>query len=66
MEVGASVTAFETGLDQTWFGDENLGLNSEVGVNVGKAEVGAQIFGDDGKLDVQLGASASAEAHFTA
>lgn len=65
-EVGASVTAFEAGWEQQWLGDENLGLNTDVGVTAGKAEakaeVGAQIFGDDGKLDVQLGASASAEA----
>lgn len=65
-EIGASVTAFEAEWEQQWLGDENLGLNTEVGVTAGKAEakadVGAQIFGEDGKLDVQLGASASAEA----
>jgi len=65
-EVGASVTAFEAEWEQQWLGDENLGLNTDVGVTVGKAEakadVGAQFFSEDGKLDVQLGASASAEA----
>ena len=65
-EIGASVTAFEAEWEQQWLGDENLGLNTEVGVTAGKAEakadVGAQIFGEDGRLDVQLGASASAEA----
>ena len=64
-EVGASVTAFEAGWEQQWLGDEMLGLNTDVGVTAGKAEakanVGAQVFGEDGKLDVQLGASASAE-----
>ncbi len=65
-EVGASVTAFEVEWDQQWLGDENFGLNSNVDVTAGKvstkANVGAQVFGEDGKLDVQLGASASAEA----
>lgn len=64
-EVGASVTAFQAGWEQQWIGDEMIGLNTDVGVTVGKAEakanVGAQVFGDDGKLDVQLGVSASAE-----
>ncbi len=65
-EVGASVTAVEANWEQQWLGDENLGLNTDVGVTVGKAsaqaDVGAQVFGEDGKLNVQLGASASAEA----
>lgn len=65
-EIGASVTAFESEWEQQWLGNENVGLNTEVGVTTGKAEakadVGAQIFGEDGRLDVQLGASASAEA----
>lgn len=64
-EVGVSVTAFEVEWEQQWLGDENFGLNSDLSVTAGKAsaqaEVGAQIFGEDGKLDVQLGASASAE-----
>lgn len=64
-EVGVSVTAFEAEWEQQWLGDENLGLNSDVSVTAGKAsaqaELGAQVFGEDGKLDVQLGASASAE-----
>lgn len=64
-EVGASVTAFEAEWEQQWLGDEMLGLNSELGVTAGKAEakadIGMQVFGDDGKLDIQLGASASAE-----
>ncbi len=65
-EVGVSVTAAEAEWEQQWLGDENLGFNTDAGVTVGKAEakadVGAQVFGDDGKLDVQLGASAKAEA----
>lgn len=65
-EIGASVTALEAEWEQQWLGDENLGLNTDAKVTVGKAEAKAnataQIFGDDGKLDVQLGASAKAEA----
>ncbi len=65
-EVGASATALEVEWKQQWVGDENLGLNSDVDVTAGKAEakanIGAQIYGQDGKLDVQLGGSASAEA----
>lgn len=65
-EIGASVTAFEAEWEQQWLGNENLGLNTDVGLTAGKAEtkadIGAKIFSEDGKLDVQLGASASAEA----
>lgn len=65
-EVGASVTAFEAGWENQLLGDENLGLNADAKLTVGKAEAKAdataQIFGSDGKLDVQLGASAKAEA----
>ena len=65
-EIGASATALEIEWEQQWLGDENLGLNSDVTVTAGKASakanVGAQVFGSDGKLDLQLGASASAEA----
>ena len=65
-EVGASVTALEVEWEQQWLGDENLGLNTDAKVTVGKAEAKAnataQVFGEDGKLDVQLGASAKAEA----
>lgn len=65
-EVGASVTALEAGWENQLLGDENLGLNADAKVTVGKAEAKAdataQIFGDDGKLDIQLGASAKAEA----
>lgn len=64
-EVGTSVTALELEWDQQWLGNENLGLNTNVTATVGKAEakadVTAQVFNDKGKLDVQLGASASAE-----
>ena len=65
-EVGASVTALEAGWENQLLGNENIGLNADAKVTVGKAEAKAdataQIFGDDGKLDVQLGASAKAEA----
>ncbi len=65
-EVGASVTAFEADWEQQWLGDENLGLNTEVGVTAGKVggkgELNAQLFSDDGKLDVQLNAEAKLEA----
>lgn len=43
-----------------------LGVNSEVEVKVGdvgaKADIGAQLYGEDGKLKPQFGASAKAEA----
>lgn len=65
-EVGASVTALEVGWENQLLGDENLGLNADAKVTVGQASANAnvteQIFGDDGKLNVQLGASAKAEA----
>lgn len=64
-EVGASVTAFEASYEQQLLGDENLGLNADAKVTAGKAsaqaEAVAQVFGEDGKLDVQVAASASAE-----
>jgi hypothetical protein len=64
-EVGASVTVFEATGEAQLVGDEMLGVNVDGKVTLGKAEakaeVGAQVFGEDGKLDVQLGASASAE-----
>lgn len=65
-EIGASVTALEVGWENQLLGDENLGLNADAKVTIGKAEAKAdataQIFGSDGKLDFQLGASAKAEA----
>lgn len=65
-EIGASVTAFEADWEQQWLGDENLGLNTEVGVTAGKVggkgEVNAQLFSEDGKLDVQVNAEAKLEA----
>lgn len=65
-EVGASATALEVGWENQLLGDENLGLNADAKVTVGqasvKADATAQIFGDDGKLNMQLGASAKAEA----
>lgn len=65
-EIGASVTAFEADWEQQWLGDENLGLNTEAGVTVGKVggkgEVNAQLFSEDGKLDVQVNAEAKLEA----
>lgn len=65
-EVGASVTALDIDWEQQWLGDEMLGVNSEVEVKVGdvgaKADIGAQLYGEDGKLKPQFGASAKAEA----
>lgn len=65
-EVGASVTALEVGWENQLLGDENLGINADANVTVGQAsakvDATAQIFGDDGKLNMQLGASAKAEA----
>lgn len=65
-EVGASVTAASVEWEQQWFGDENFGLNTEINATAGKVEAKAegcaQVFDENGKLAVQLGASASAEA----
>lgn len=64
-EIGTSVTALEVNWDQQWAGNEMIGLSSKVTATTVKAEakanIGAQIFGQDGKLDVQLGGKASAE-----
>ncbi len=65
-EVGTSVTALEVQWDQQWAGNEMLGINSDVDVVVGKVEAKvdavAQLIGEDGKFDVQLGVGAKAEA----
>lgn len=65
-EIGASATALELSWDQQWLGDDMLGLHSNVTATAGKVEAvanfGAKIFNEDGKLDVQLGGSAKAEA----
>ncbi|WP_455721608.1 hypothetical protein [Agathobacter sp.] len=65
-EIGASATALDINWDQQWIGDKDLGINSNVEVSTGKvgAKVGttAQIFGENGKLDAQLGVEAKAEA----
>ncbi len=65
-EVGASVTAFEIEGEYQLVGNEMLGINTEGSITAGevsaKADATAQIFSEDGKLDIQLGASASAEA----
>lgn len=65
-EIGTSITAFEGQWENQWLGNDMLGLNTEVNATVGKAEAAAnttvQLFGDNGELDVQIGASASAEA----
>ena len=65
-EVGASVTALDVEWEQQWLGDEIFGLNSDVEVKVGdagaKADVGVQLYGEDGKPKPQFGASAKAEA----
>lgn len=65
-EIGTSVTALEADWEQQWLGDENFGFNTEVEATIGKAEakadVTAQVFDEDGKLDMQIGVSGSAEA----
>lgn len=65
-EVGTSVTALDVEWEQQWLGDEMLGLNSDVEVKAGdagaKADIGVQLYGEDGKLKPQFGASAKAEA----
>ena len=65
-EIGASVTALEAGWEDQLLGDENLGLNADATVTAGEATVKAdgtaQIFDENGELDVQLGVGASAEA----
>ena len=65
-EIGASVTALESSWDQQWLGDENLGLSTNVTATAGKASAKAnataQLYGEDGKLDIQLNAGAEAEA----
>ncbi len=64
-EIGASVTAFEAEWEQQWLGDEMLGLNTDVTATVGRAEAQmeavAQIWGENGDLDVQVNAGVSAE-----
>ncbi len=64
-EVGVSVTALEAEWEQQLLGDENFGLNADAKATVGKAaanaEVGFQILGEDGKVDVQIGAKGEAE-----
>lgn len=64
-ECGASYTALEVNYKNQLLGDENLGVNTEVTTTVGrvgaKADAGVQVIGEDGKLDLQFGGSASAE-----
>ncbi len=64
--IGASATALSVESELQWIGDKNLGLNSDLDLTVGKAEakadVKAQVFRDDGKLDLQVGGSVKAEA----
>lgn len=65
-EAGASFTTFEAAIEGQLLGNENLGLNGDATATVGRvgaeAEVGVNIFDEEGSLDLQLGASASAEA----
>lgn len=65
-EIGASATAFQAEWEQQWLGNDMLGLNSDVSVTAGKVGAEAsgqvQIFGDDGKLNVQANVEAKAEA----
>ena len=60
------MTALYVEWEQQWLGDEMLGLNSDVEVKAGdagaKADIGVQLYGEDGKLKPQFGASAKAEA----
>lgn len=65
-EIGASVTALSVGWENQLLGDENFGMNADASISAGKvsakADIGAQLYNEDGNLDVQLEASASAEA----
>ncbi len=65
-EIGGSVTALDINWEQQWLGDEMWGLNTDAEVTAGKiegkADIGAQLYDENGKLDVQLGASAKVEA----
>lgn len=65
-EIGASVTGLDVGWEKQLLGNENFGLNTDAGITVGRAEAKAnatvQVFGDDGKLDLQAGVGAKAEA----
>lgn len=65
-EIGASVTGVEIEWENQLAGDEMLGINADASATVGEASananVTAQVFGEDGKLDMQLNAKAEAEA----
>lgn len=65
-EIGASVTALEAGWEDQLLGDENLGVNADASITLGQAsaqaDMTAQIFSEDGKVNLQVGASAKAEA----
>ena len=64
-EVGASFTTFEAGAEGQ-IGNDYLGINGEATATVGRVgaqgEVGVNFLNQDGELDVQIGASARAEA----
>ncbi|MBP5330508.1 MAG: hypothetical protein J6Y89_01490, partial [Lachnospiraceae bacterium] len=66
-EIGASATALEIGLENdAIIGNEMLGINGDAKLTLGKigakGTATAQIYGEDGKLDLQLDAGVKAEA----
>jgi hypothetical protein len=65
-ECGASITAMEVNYKNQVLGDENLGVNVGAKVVAGQAslkgEAVAQLYNEDGRLDMQLDAGVSAEA----
>lgn len=65
-EIGASATALNVDWDQQLIGDENLGVNLEAGVTAGKvgakASGKAQLFDNDGSIDIQASIKGEAEA----
>lgn len=65
-EIGASATALDVDWDQQLIGNENLGVNLEAGVTAGKvgakASGKAQLFDNDGSIDIQASIKGEAEA----
>lgn len=65
-EIGGSFSVLKGEVNGQVLGDDNLGLDLggslEVGTVGGKAEVGLQLFKEDGSLDIQAGLEVKAEA----